>query len=85
MRSELRARRAKLLYSIGAHRQIYETYCQVAARRRELTESPRYDEALPKYSSVNLGGQKLMLDLGADISTARRELEHPVPGEESTG
>ena len=74
---------AKLLYGIGTHRQIHETYRQAAARRL-VPDPPRYDEALPEYRSINFYGQRLMLDLGADISTVQRELEQPVPGDKST-
>jgi hypothetical protein len=47
-------------------------------------EPPRYDEALPDYQSINVYSQQLMLDLGADISTLRQELEYPALDGKST-
>ena len=73
--------RAKLLYGIGTHRQISETYRQATARRAR--EAPPYDDHR-QAMALNLNRPELMLDLGAEISTVCREYGIRVPDDVST-
>lgn len=80
--------RAKLLYGVGKHRQIRETYRQAAAHTRLLHHSigrPRKWGRSLHDSPRRYPTQRLMLNLGADISTVSRTLENEAKTVRSTG
>jgi transposase len=74
--------RAKLLYGIGTHRQIPETYRQAAYRR--IRVAPHFEDHR-QAMSLQLNRPELMLDLGAELSTVCRDFGMRVPDDESTG
>jgi hypothetical protein len=73
--------RAKLLYGIGTHRHISETYRQMSRKIREATPHIEEDRMA---MSLQLNRPELMLDLGAELSTVCREFGIRVPEVKST-
>lgn len=76
--------RAKLLYGIGKHRQVRETYRQAAAHARLLQNATGKRGPLLREPHGHYAPARLMLDLGADISTVSRELEQESKSVKST-
>jgi hypothetical protein len=74
--------RAKLLYGIGTHRQISETYRQASRKIREAL--PRIEAEHRQAMSLQLNRPELMLDLGVELSTVEHGFQKGVPEAKST-